>query len=69
LNNNPFFSFNLIVDLFFHLSVHENSHFPLPGKSKKTWESDMMIGTSCHESLLLLVVLLCSYQIFRFQTV
>jgi hypothetical protein len=50
--------------------VHENCHFPFPGESKKnTREIDMLIGTSCRESvisLLLLVVILCGYQIYQF---
>ena len=42
----------------------------LPGKvNKNTRESDMLIGTSRWESviiLLLLVVVLCGYQIYQF---
>ena len=50
--------------------MHDNSHFPFPGESKKhTQESDMLIGTSHRESVispLLLVVVLCGYQIYQF---
>ena len=40
-----------------------------PGKVKDTRESDMLIGTSRRESVispLLLVVVLCGYQIYQF---
>jgi hypothetical protein len=50
--------------------VHEYSHFPFPGESKKKpQESGMLIGTSRQESVispLLLVVVLCGYQIYQF---
>ena len=51
-------------------SVHEHCPFPFTGESKKnTRESDMLIGTSRRESVinpLLLVVVLCGYQIYQF---
>jgi hypothetical protein len=51
-------------------SVHEDCHFPFPGESKiYTRESDMLIGTTRRESVispLLLVVVLCGYQIYQF---
>ena len=50
-------------------AMHENSHFPFIGESKKkTLESDMLIGTYRRESTspLLLVVVLCGYQIYQF---
>jgi len=50
-----------------HCAMHEISRFP--GKVKKIRESDMLIGTSRRESVispLLLVVVLCGYQIYQF---
>jgi hypothetical protein len=46
----------------YHIGIllHENSHFPLPGESKKnTRESDMLIGTSRQESVINQVVAHC----------
>ena len=44
--------------------------FPRPGKWKKAWESEMLIGTSRQKSAisLLLVVVLWGYQIYQFPT-
>ena len=50
-----------------HCAMHVNSHFR--GKVKKTRESDMLTSTSIRENVaspLLLVVLLCGYQIYQF---
>ena len=52
-----------------HRGMHENSHYPVSrGKKKKKKESDM-ISTSSRESVispLLLVFVLCGYQIYQF---
>ena len=52
--------------------MHENYHSLFPGENKKNVrDSDMLIGTSCRESvrsLLVFVVVLCGYQIYQFPT-
>jgi hypothetical protein len=46
------------------------TYFPGKVKKKYIWKSDMLIGTSRRESVicpLLLVVVLCGYQIYEFE--